>query len=96
MSETLIYDLRARDGKAEELLTALAQGRDFGLTVEGCEAYEVFQSNDDPHDFVMIERWATQEQQREHFKKNVVKSGMLDRVVPLMTAPPKDRWFTAR
>ena len=96
MSQTLIYDLRSRDGKADELLTALGQGRDFGLTVEGCESYEVFQSTDDPHDFVMIKRWATQEQQREHFKKNVVESGMLDRVVPLMTAPPKDRWFTAR
>lgn len=94
MSEVLIYDLRARQGKADELLVSLRAGRDFGRTVDGCEGYDVFQSGADPHDFVMIERWRTQQLQKEHFKTNVVESGVLERVIPLMTAPPQDRWFT--
>lgn len=96
MSDVLIYQLRAADSKAVELARALQDGRDFGLTVEGCEGYEVFQSHDDPHDFVMVERWRSIQDQQSHFKKNVVDSGMLERVVPLMTEPPKDRWFAQR
>jgi quinol monooxygenase YgiN len=96
MSEILVYNLRAVDGKAAELLGALRQSRDFGLTVDGCEAYEIFQSNDDPHDFLMVERWTAQQAQQDHFKKNVIDSGVLERVIPLMTARPNDRWFAQR
>ena len=49
MSVTLIYEFTALDGEAGELACLLVGGRDFGLTVEGCEAFDVFQNEDDPH-----------------------------------------------
>ena len=38
---TVIYDFLAAPGKAPGLLEVLRQGRDFGRTVEGCEALHV-------------------------------------------------------
>jgi quinol monooxygenase YgiN len=96
MSVTLIYNLQAISGKADALLELLQQGRDFGLTVTGCEAYELHQNQDDPHKFVMIEQWASVEAQQDHFKRNVMDTGMLDQVMPLLVAPPDGVWHVPR
>jgi hypothetical protein len=48
MSVTAIYSFEAADGKAEELVAMLQQGRDFTMTIEGCQGFEVFQGKDDP------------------------------------------------
>ena len=87
MGVTAIYSIRAREGRADELLEILLQGRDFSLTVEGCEGFEVLQARDDPHKFVMIERWATVEDHQSHFESNVKATGVLDSAEALMTEP---------
>jgi hypothetical protein len=43
MSVAAIYSIEAAEGKAEELLAMLQQGRDFAGTVEGSEGFDVFQ-----------------------------------------------------
>ena len=87
MSVAVIYNFRAVEGKAGELLTLLLQGRDFAATVDGSEGFDVFQGLDDPNQFVMVERWATAEARQAHFEKNVKASGVLDMAQALMEEP---------
>jgi quinol monooxygenase YgiN len=96
MSVTVFLDFRPAPGRAEELLELLQQGRDVSLAVAGCEAYEVHQGSDDPHRFMMVERWASPEAHREHFDKNVVASGVLDQVMSIMLERPGRRPITSR
>jgi quinol monooxygenase YgiN len=96
---TAIYRFEAADGKAEELVAVLQQGRDFTMTVEGCQGFEVFQGKDDPNKFVMTERWASVEDHRSHFEKNVKASGVLDHAEALMTGPfppPDESYYVLR
>ena len=87
MRVTAIYRFRAAPGKADELLAMLRQGRDFALSVDGCEAFEIQQGTSDPHEFAMLERWASPEAHLEHFDTNVKRSGVLDAAEALMTEP---------
>jgi quinol monooxygenase YgiN len=99
MSVIAIYNIRAADGKADDLLAMLRQGRDFTSTVEGSESFEVFQGKDDPHAFVMVERWTSVDAHRLHFQRNVKHSGMLDAAEALMTDPfpsPDESYFLLR
>lgn len=89
MSVTVFFNFQAAPGNAGELLALLRQGRDFGLTVPGCEAYEIQQGKDDQHRFMMVERWASPAEHQEHFEKNVLASGVLDRATALMVQPPE-------
>lgn len=88
MSVTVFFTFEASAGNSEALLSVLRQGRDFGRTVDGCEAYDVYRGKDDPHKLVMVERWTSAEAQADHFEKNVLASGVLDRAVALMAEPP--------
>jgi quinol monooxygenase YgiN len=96
MSVTIFYDFRATPGNADELLALLLSGRDFGLTVPGCEAYEVYQDDAEPHRLKMVERWASKDAHQEHFERNVVASGVLDKAVALMVEPPQPPVYCVR
>jgi quinol monooxygenase YgiN len=87
VSVTVIYSIEAADGKADELLAIVRQGRDFAATVEGSEGFEVFQGHDDSHRFVMVEHWSSVEAHQRHFETNVKGSGVLDAAEALMTRP---------
>ena len=89
MSVTVIYEFVAAGGKAPELLELLRQGRDFGRTVEGCEALDIYQADTDPHRLVMIETWASADAHQEHFEQNVQATGVLDQAVALMAKQPE-------
>ena len=88
MSVTVIYEFRATDGKASKLLDLLQQARAFGLTVDGCEDYDVYQGKDDPGRFVIVETWVSVAAHHDHFEKNVQASGILDTAVGLMAQAP--------
>lgn len=87
MSVAIIYRFRAREGKAAELLTLLQGGRDFSLTVDGCEGFDVYQSTADPHQFAMVETWRSEALHEAHFEKNARGSGWLEQAEALMTQP---------
>jgi quinol monooxygenase YgiN len=96
MSVVVTLNFRALDGQAEAMLALLQEGRDFGLTVEGCEAYEVYQSKEAPHQFAMLERWSSVEAHQAHFETNLLPSGFFDRVVGLMVALPEVVYYVPR
>lgn len=87
MSVTVIYSFEANDGRSDELRELLRQGRDFAATVDGFEAFHVYQGKDNPHRFVMVETWASVDAHQSHFETNVKASGVLAQAEQLMTAP---------
>jgi quinol monooxygenase YgiN len=96
VSVVQVVRMEAADGKAAELLALLQGGRDFTLTVAGCEAFEVLQGKDDPDQLLMFERWASVEAHQAHFERNVRATGLLDRTVALMTGPPVLAYYLLR
>jgi quinol monooxygenase YgiN len=89
VSVTVIYEFLAAPGRARELLENLRQGRDFARAVEGCESFEIYQADTDPHRLVMIETWTSADAHQEHFEKNVQATGVLDQAVALMAKQPE-------
>jgi quinol monooxygenase YgiN len=83
----MIVSFQAAEGKAEALRPLLQQGRDFSRKAKGCEAFDLYQGQDDPHQFVMVQRWASAEAHHVHFEKNVKASGHLDKILPLLAKP---------
>ena len=59
-------DLLVRPGKRRELLQSICDLKNKIASEVGCSACEVFQNPDNPDDFVLLERWDSEEQARAH------------------------------
>jgi len=71
MAVTVIAEVHAREGLADQLRESLQQGREVALGSEGCESFEVFVGIDDPNRFYMLERWTSEELHAKHFEEKV-------------------------
>jgi quinol monooxygenase YgiN len=87
MSVLFLVHVHAADGNADALLALLRQGRDLSLAAQGCESFEVWQAQDQPGRFVMVERWRSIEDHHANFARNIKGSGHLDRILPLLAEP---------
>jgi quinol monooxygenase YgiN len=87
MSVMMIVSFQAADGKAEALRPLLQQGRDFSRKAKGCEAFDQYQDQDEPDQFVMVQRWISAAAHHAHFENNVKGSGHLDKILPLLAKP---------
>ena len=88
MSVDVVVNFQAPEGKAEDLLRLLTEGRDISRTAEGCEAFDLFQRQDDPHKFMFIERWGSIDAHHKNMKTNIEESGHLAKLMPLLAAIP--------
>lgn len=88
MSVDVVVNFQASEGNAERLLPLLREGRDFSRRAEGCEAFDLFQRQDDPHKFMFIERWTSIEAHHANMVQNVAASGHLAKLMPLLVGPP--------
>jgi quinol monooxygenase YgiN len=88
MSVDVVITFQASEGNAERLLALLREGRDFSRRAEGCEAFELFQRQDDPDKFMFMERWTSIEAHHANMAQNVVASGHLEKLMPLLVGPP--------
>lgn len=57
----VVVNFQASEGNAEKLRLLLQQGRDVTRRAEGCEAFDLYQRQDDPHRFMFLERWSSLE-----------------------------------
>jgi quinol monooxygenase YgiN len=96
MSVIQVVQMEAARGQPGKLLALLQQGRDFTLTVDGCEAFDIYQGKDDPHQLLMIERWVSLEAHQDHFQKNVMATGLFDQCTALMAGPPQLAYYLPR
>ena len=88
MSVTVIVNFHASEGNAEALLPLLRLGRALSGEAEGCEAFDLFRRVDDPHKFMFIERWTSIEAHHANMTQNIVASGHLAEMMPLLVGPP--------
>jgi len=88
MSIKVIVNFQAASGNAAELLPLLQAGRDISRTADGCESFELFQRQDDEHKFMFLEQWRSTEDHHENMATNILASGHLARILPLLVGPP--------
>lgn len=88
MSVDVVVNFEASMGNAEHLAPLLVEGRDLSRLAEGCEAFDVFQRQDDPNKFMFIERWTSLDAHHANMDRNIVATGHLAKMIPLMTGPP--------
>ncbi len=88
MSINVVINFQASAGHAAELLPLLQEGRDISRAADGCESFELFQRQDDEHKFMFLERWQSAEAHHENMATNILASGHLARILPLLVGPP--------
>jgi len=88
MSINVVINFQASEGHAAELLPLLQQGRDISRAADGCESFELFQRQDDEHKFMFLEQWQSTEAHHENMAANILASGHLARILPLLVGPP--------
>jgi quinol monooxygenase YgiN len=84
VSVLVIVNFRASDGNAEALLPLLQEGRDMSRAAEGCEAFDLYRREDDPQRFTFIERWSSIDAHYANMAKNIVETGHLAKLLPLL------------
>lgn len=91
MSIYRIGETQAKTEKAEAL-------RDFLISIvpgikslEGCESIQLYQSQDDPSKFIMIEVWDSVESHRASFRN--IPPEKLGEIRPLLATSPSGSYF---
>ena len=92
MSISRIGEVQAKPESVEEL-------RDFLISImpgikssEGCESVQLYQSQDDPSKFMMIEVWDRVESHQASVKN--IPPEKLGELRPLLATSPSGRYFT--
>jgi quinol monooxygenase YgiN len=88
VSVDVVVNFEAADGNIEPVLALLRAGRDLSRNAQGCELFDVFQRQDDPHKFMFVERWTSIEAHHANMSQNIVASGHLAKLLPLLVGPP--------
>ena len=88
MSVNVVVNFQAAPGKAEELMSLLREGRDISRSAEGCESFELYHRQDDRNRFMFFEQWASIDAHHDNMAKNIVASGHLARILPLIVGAP--------
>jgi len=90
MSVSVVVNFQALPDKAGELLPLLQQGRDISRAAAGCESFDLFQRQDDETKFMFVEQWSSIDTHHENMAQNIVASGHLGRILPLIVGPPEN------
>ncbi len=95
MSITRIGEFRAVEGQQAALLAFLTDEVTPAIrAAAGNESAQVFQSQGDPAQFVVIEVWADIDTHRASVR--TIPPEMLKRVMPLLAAPPTGDYYDTR
>ena len=92
MSITILLDLKAAPGSIDKLKDLFVEILPDTRAYEGCEGLEVHLNQDDGDNLVLVEHW----QSRPHYEKYFAwrqETGLLDRLGPLLGAPPSVRFL---
>ena len=87
MSVAMIVRMQAAEGKAGALKALLVQGRELSRNAEGCESFELYQAKEARSQFVIVQRWSSNEAHQANFETNVKGSGQLAKISQLLAKP---------
>ena len=88
MTISVVINFQALPGRAAELLPLLQEGRNISRVAEGCISFDLFQRQDDENKFMFFEEWSSVEAHHKNMTDNIVASGHLMRLLPLLVGPP--------
>ena len=91
MSISRIGETQAKSETIEALRDFLISIMSMIRSSEGCESVTLFQSNDDPTKFTMIEVWDNIESHRASVKN--IPPEMLGEIRPLLASAPSGGYF---
>lgn len=92
MSVTILLDLIAKPGSIDALKDIFVEILPATRAYDGCEGLDVKINNDDGNNLVIIEHWKS----RQHYEKYFAwrqETGLIDRLGPLLGAPPSVRFL---
>lgn len=92
MSVTVLLDLKAAPGSVDKLKQLFVEILPDTRAYDGCEGLDVHLNQDDGDNLVIVERW----QSRQHYEKYFAwrqETGLIDRLGPLLGAPPSIRYL---
>ncbi len=70
------------------VLALLTEHAGLSRAEPGCERFEVYQSNEHPHIFFLIERWANEQALANHKEATAVQTIYFPKVLPLVERTP--------
>lgn len=88
----VIARVRARPGKANELLSVLSSLVEPTRKEPGCLSYKLLQNNEDPTDLTLIEEWQSNTALESHFATKHFKDA-LTKLPNLVAAEPDIRRY---
>lgn len=91
MSISRIGEVRAKNVQIEELRDFLMSIMRMIKSSEGCEAVQLYQSQDDPSKFIMIEIWDSLESHQASVKN--IPSEKLGEIQSLLASSPSGSYY---
>ncbi len=91
MNVTRINQFQAAEVKSDELFAFLKSLIPQISSSAGCQSCEVLQSDDDAHQFVVIEKWDSKESHQQAAEN--IPPEQIAAVMPLLTAPPQGTFY---
>lgn len=92
MSFHVTLELKAAEGKADEMIAVFKKILVDTRARQGCEFVTVHQDQADPHTLVLIERWATKEDDAA-YREWRAGDGAVTELGGLVAGPPIVRYF---
>ena len=92
MSISRIGEIQAKEGLIEELREFLISIMPGIQSSEGCETVQLYQSQDDPSKFMMIEVWDKVESHQASVRN--IPPEKLGEIRPLLATSPSGSYFT--
>ena len=91
MSISRIGEVQAKEGVADELREFLISIMPGIKSSEGCESVQLYQSQDEPSRFMMIEVWDSIESHQASVKN--IPPEKLGEIRPLLATSPRGSYF---
>jgi quinol monooxygenase YgiN len=85
-------EIEAVDGKADEMIAVLKKGLIDTRARKGCESVEVYRDQAKPNAVLLVERWATREDDTA-YRQWRAGDGAMTEMVGLVGAAPIVRYF---
>ena len=91
MSVSRIGEVQAREGSVDELKEFLLSIMPGIKSSEGCDAVQLYQSQEDPSRFMMIEVWDSVESHQASVKN--IPPEKLGEIQPLLASSPSGSYY---
>src|SRR6266536_1707749 len=91
MTVSRIGEVQAKEGLMEDLREFLLSIMPLIKSSEGCESVQLYQSQDDPSKFIMVEVWDSIESHQASVKN--IPSEKLAEIRPLLASSPGGNYY---